>query len=352
MKKKGNFGKNKAINGFNIKSKNYKPKSVTPKKINKIIHISKFLCPVENINTELKDMKKILNENDNPKEKEGKILIKNTNISITKENLIMSLRNELNFQKLLNKKLLCFKENAEKNSISYKKNYENICKYKKQLLLDLSDFLNLIDKYEKLKAEYEKENETIKKTNEDIIRYKKDEQFKMKNRLDKLNTDTQNQHNNIESLRNNLREYKEKNDEYVMNFEKSEVEHDKKYEALLKEYKRVENQYKYYLDLELRSRKNYLDSMDKNLCAEEEGLAVLKLSDKQVKGQFLKSIIKDIQSQIQDIENLNKRMEEDREIAKLLGKRGAEKFRKRMEEKYKNEITSINTKYNISLPSY
>ena len=75
MKKKGNFGKNKAINGFNIKSKNYKPKSVTPKKINKIIHISKFLCPVENINTELKDMKKILKENDNPKEKEGKILI-------------------------------------------------------------------------------------------------------------------------------------------------------------------------------------------------------------------------------------------------------------------------------------
>ena len=170
--------------------------------------------------------------------------------------------------------------------------------------------------------------------------------------VDKLNTDTQNQHNNIETLRNNLREYKEKNDEYIMNFENSEVEHDKKYEALLKEYKRVENQYKYYLDLELRSRKNYLDSMDKNLCAEEEGLAVLKLSDKQVKGQFLKSIIKDIQSQIQDIENLNKRMEEDREIAKLLGKRGAEKFRKRMEEKYKNEITSINTKYNISLPSY
>ena len=41
-------------------------------------------------------------------------------INIAKENLIMSLRKELNFQKLLNKKFLSFKENAGKNSNSYK----------------------------------------------------------------------------------------------------------------------------------------------------------------------------------------------------------------------------------------
>ena len=92
--------------------------------------------------------------------------------------------------------------------------------------------------------------------------------------------------------------------------------------------------------------------MDKNLCAEEEGLAVLKLNDKKVRGDFLKNIIKDIQTQIFEIEKLNKQIEEDKEIEKLLGKRGAEKFKKRKNEKYKNEMSCINSKINYTLNSY
>jgi hypothetical protein len=46
-------------------------------------------------------------------------------------------------------------------------------------------------------------------------------------------------------------------------------------------------------------------------------------------------------------------MDEDREIAKLLGKRGAEKYRERMAEKYNNEISSLNSKYNnFTMNSY
>ena len=137
-----------------------------------------------------------------------------------------------------------------------------------------------------------------------------------------------------------------------MNIENNEYAHDQKYEKLLKEYKRVENEYKYYFDLEVRSRKNNLDRMNENLCAEEEGLAILKLNDKKVIGDFLKNIIKDIQSQIQEIEHLNKRIKEDKEIEKLLGKRGAEKFKQRKTEQYKTEITAINTKFNNTLNSY
>ena len=120
---------------------------------------------------------------------------------------------------------------------------------------------------------------------------------------------------------------------------------------LLNEYKRVENQYKYYYDLEMRSRKNQLDSMNKNLLADEEGMAISKLNDKQVKGEFLKNVIRDIQSQIQEIENLNKRIKEDKEIEKLLGKRGAEKFKERMSEKYNTEMSNINSRYNITFTS-
>jgi hypothetical protein len=340
---------------FNIKSQVKRPKSTRPKKIekdlNNIINVNKFRIPPESINTELKDIKKIIEEIENSNEKEDKILIKKTNIKIAKENIIMSLRKELKFQKLLNRNLLNFKEYADKNSSSYKKNYEDICKYKAQLHSDLAEFISICDNYEKMKNEYENEKNTIIKTNENLINYKKEEQNKMKNRLNKLNFDTQDQHNTIEKLRNTLREFRNQNNDFILNIEKNEYDHDQRYEMLLNEYKRVENQYKYYYDLEMRSRKNQLDSMNKNLLADEEGMAISKLNDKQVKGEFLKNVIRDIQSQIQEIENLNKRIKEDKEIEKLLGKRGAEKFKERMSEKYNTEMSNINSRYNITFTS-
>ena len=294
MKNKGKLKNTNSKRNLNINLKNYRPNSSRNAKkynINNVINIKKFQLPKDNINTELKDIKKILLENQNIKEKKEKILIKNANINISKENLILSLRKELNFQKLLKTKLLSFKEYADSNSNSYKKNYEDICKYKEQLHLDMGDFLKLVDNYEKLKDEYGKEKEMIIKTNDNLIKYKKEEQNKLKSRLDKLNYDTQNQQNTIQRLGNTIREYKEKNDEYFAKIDNNEAAHDKKYEMLLNEFKRLENEYEYYFDLELKSRKNNLDRMDKNLCAEEKGLAVLSLSDKQVKSQYLKKII-------------------------------------------------------------
>ena len=318
--------------------------------ISTVINVNMFRIPLESIKTELKDIKKIIHSPEKQKEEE-KLLIKNTNIKIAKENIIMSLRKELKFQKLIYRNLLNFKQYADKNSSLYKINYENICKYKKQLFLDLSDFIRLCDDYEKRKNECEVEKNTIITTNENLINYKNQEQEKMKIKLNKLNGDTERQHNIIEGLRNKLREFRNQNNDYILNMEKNEAEHDQRYEMLLNEYKRVENEYRYYYDLELRGRKNRLDGMNKNLMAEEEGLAMLRLSDKQVKGQFLKNIIKDINSQIQEIEQLNKRRSEDRETEKLLGKVGAEKFRQRMTEKYNNEMTNIYSKYKTTLSS-
>lgn len=354
MKAKGKYH-NKNIKDFNKKPKTQRAKSTREFRdkadINSVINVNKFRIPIENIKTELKDIKKIIQDNENSTKKNGKLLIKNENIKIAKENIIMSLRKELKFQKLLNMNLLNFKEYTDKNSNSYKKNYEEICKYRNQLHKDLSQFIKLCENYEKMKDDYEKEKNTIIKTNENLIHYKKEEQKKMKITLNKLNNDTQNQHNKIETLRNTLREFRNKNNDYIVNLEKNEYDHDKKYENLLKEYKRVENQYKYYFDLELRNRKNYLDGMNKYLMAEEEGIVISKLNDRKVKGEFLKNVVRNIQSQIQEIENLNKKIKEDKEIEKLLGKRGAEKFRERMTEKYNTEMSNINTKFNFTISS-
>ena len=91
--------------------------------------------------------------------------------------------------------------------------------------------------------------------------------------------------------------------------------------------------------------------MNKNLFAEEEDNALLKLKEKQVMGDFLRNIIRDIQIQMSEIDNVKKRMKEDKDIEKLLGKKGAEKYRQRMNLKYKSEISTLNSRYNMTFSS-
>ena len=170
----------------------------------------------------------------------------------------------------------------------------------------------------------------------------------MKEKLEKLNNDTENQNNKIEKLRKILREYRNQNEEYYGNMEKNELIHLKKYEKLISEYKRLENLYQYYFDLEMKNMRTKMDSMNENLLAEEKDSALLKLKEKQVMGDFLRNIIRDIQTQMGEIDRLNKRISEDRKVEKILGKKGAEKYRQRLNEKYKSELSTLNTRYNVT----
>ena len=334
---------------FNFKPNKLKrAKSLKP---NKIIHINKFRIPMDTINSEMRDIKKVLNT-ENVNKIKNKLLIKKTNMKIAKENIIVSLRRELKFQKLLNRNLLSYKEYADKNANEYKANYDNICKYRAQIHDDLSGFVSLINNFENDISNYKKEKEIMIKTNESLINYKSEEQNKMKKKLEELNNDTKNQDNKLEYLRKTLREYRDERDQYYGNMQKDELKHLSKYEKLISEYKRLENLYQYYFDLEVRNRKIKLDGMNKNLFADEEDTALLKLKEKQVMGDFLRNIIRDIQIQMSEIDNVKKKMKEDKNIEKLLGKRGAEKYRQRMNLKYKSEISTLNSKYNMTFSSF
>ena len=299
MKEKGKFSRALKIE-FNYKTNKLKrANSLRP---NKIIHINKFRIPMDNINSEMRDIKKVLNTENVKKKIKNKLLIKKTNINIAKENIIVSLRRELKFQKLLNKN-------------------------------------------------FKREKEMMIKTNESLINYKSEEQNKMKKRLEELNNDTKMQDDKLEKLRKTLREYRDERDQYFGNLESNELKHLSKYEKLIGEYKRLKNLYQYYFDVEVRNRKIKLDGMNKNLFAEEEDNALLKLKEKQVMGDFLRNIIRDIQIQMSEIDNVKKRMKEDKDIEKLLGKKGAEKYRQRMNLKYKSEISTLNSRYNMTFSS-
>ena len=216
---------------------------------------------------------------------------------------------------------------------------------------DLSGFVLLVGNYERDISNYKKEKEMMIKTNESLINYKSEEQNQMKAKLEKLNNDTQIQNNKLEKLRKTIREYRNQSEEYYGGMEKNELKHLSKYEKLISEYKRLENLYQYYFDLEMKNMRIKMDGMNKNLFAEEEDSALLKLKEKQVMGDFLRNIIRDIQTQMSEIDRVNKRIKEDKGIEKLLGKKGAEKYRQRMNEKYKSEISTLNSKYNMTFTS-
>jgi hypothetical protein len=175
--------KNSSKNEFN--NDQNKLKRANSLKPNKIIHIDKFRLPMDSISSEMRDIKKVL-KTENSKQVKNKVLIKKTNMKIAKENIIVSLRKELKFQKLLNRNLLALKDYADKNSDAYKKNYDNICKYRAQMHEDLSGFVSLIGNYEKDISNFKKEKEMMIKTNESLINYKNEEQNKMKEKLEKL----------------------------------------------------------------------------------------------------------------------------------------------------------------------
>ena len=79
MKEKTNIKKSSSREKFNIKPA--KLKRANSLKPNKIIHIDKFRLPMDDINTEMRDIQKVL-KTENSRQIKNKVLIKKTNMKI------------------------------------------------------------------------------------------------------------------------------------------------------------------------------------------------------------------------------------------------------------------------------
>ncbi len=252
---------------------------------------------------------------------------------------------------MLYKNLIVYKDNIQKNSIIYKKNYDNICIYRNHLQSELVDFVKIMENYEKQKKECEKEKNDMINVNESLLNLKRDELKKLKDKLEQLNIDTQKQKVTMEQVMNKLRDYTDQNNDCMIKFEKNECEHDYKYGQLLKEYKALENQYNYYMDIDYKDRKKKFDEMDNNLYLKEKREAMIKLFEKKEKRKYLKKTLSHIKSHIQEIEEINQKFETEKEIIKLLGKRKAEEYKKRKNVKFRNDLSAINLRYHYTLSS-
>ena len=311
--------------------------------------------PLCRIHTEIKEIKKIIKNTETSKNKLSNILIKSANINIAKETLVMTLREELNYHNNLHNKLLEFKKYADKVTKQYKKNRDDILKYKKRLRSDLSEFVKLLENYDNEEKACLKQKENLHTINQSIINNKKKYQNELLEKINKLDKDTNKQNDEIDELRNILREFRNYNNNYMSGLDKNENEHDRKYQKLLKAYNRVENEYIYYFNLEMENRKMQLEG--NSLYKEEENGANIRLIESEQRKQFLQNLIQSIKLQIEEIEEQKHNCMSDDELVKLLGKNGAMKYKKRMEEnntKTKSELgNSMNKRKNsLTINSY
>ena len=273
-------------------------------------------------------------------------LIKEVHSKNAKESIILLLREDLQYHKKINKSYLLYKQYATDILNYYKQNYEEITKYKMDLRTDLQDFITVVERFEDQIKQYNKEREMMIKTNNDIIKYKNQEKEKLNARINVLNKDLEKQKIKLDSINETFNDYQTQNENYIEKLNKSELNFLEQFEDLESKYKRLKAQYEMYFNMEMKRRKNELDLRDDNLCREEKDMADLKLQDKIVHNNFLKEMVEEIKSQIKEIEDMNKRSEEEEQMIRFLGKAFYNKVKQRREEKANN--TNIeNTKESL-----
>ena len=262
-------------------------------------------------------------------------LIKEEHLKNAKENIIISLREDLEYHKKINRHYLLYKQYASDICNYYKQNFDEIFKYKSDLREDLSDFIKVVEGYEEQIKKYNKEREITIKTNNDIIRYKTQEKEKMNETINKLNDDLEIQKNKLDKINSTFNDFKSQNENYLDKLNSNELNHLQKYENLKDKYKRLKAQYDVYFNMEIKKRKIQLDYQDDNLFKDEKDDVNLKLQDKICQNVFLKEIADDIKRQINEIESINHKTAEEEQLIKFLGKVFYNKVKQRREEKNK-----------------
>ena len=316
------------------------PKTTNIRKASSISKIKSKLTSHPNINdytgakmkSHLKEILNSFNDYTLKSKSTAAKLIKAENNNIAKESVILSLREDLDYHKHVNKNYNIYKKYASDVCDYYKQNFEEIFQYKSNLSNDLKDFIKLIDNYEEEIEKCKNDRQTTIKTSEDIIKYKKSEKEKMGERLKKLNYDLEKQDKKLNNITNLLKEYQEQNENYLDRLSNSELSHMEKYEILEDKYNKLVAKYKFYTDREMKKRKIELEYKDKNLCKEEEDLADLKLQDNLIKNVFLREIADEIKKQINEIELVNQKYLEEQELLKFLGKVFYNKVKQRRAE--------------------
>ena len=251
---------------------------------------------------------------------------------ITKETLILELRQELKYHIKFNaiynnllKKIIHLKEMVKENKDKVQQNTD-------LLKETFQDRFNVIDNYEKTIHLLNEEKKDIIKTNKDIIKMRELAKVKLGKDFIDIQERNAKQREKIESLQNSINDLEYKKSHLNEELQKQVEKDEKKYEEHLKMYKSLLKKYYFFLD----EYNTFLKSGDeitkidvklddetnaKNFLIEED--LEVKLNEKLIKKSYLLGNINDLKLQIKFIEDKQKeeklREEKKAQAAKLIG---------------------------------
>ena len=181
--------------------------------------------------------------------KKSNELVSNTQKSLSKKNIISSLKDDLDYHKKINENYLAYEKYAEDLYKCCKKNYEDISIYKNDLTEDLKDFIELMKEYDENQKALFKEKKLIIQSNEDIIKFKLEEQKNLEKKISKLNEDLDKQNISLKDLNAILKLNMSLNQNNYLNLQNEELKYKEKLETLENAYKKLIHKYNYYQDM-------------------------------------------------------------------------------------------------------
>ena len=243
--------------------------------------------------------------------KRTKTLLNEINKTITKESLIIQLRNEFNYIKMLNQSYKDYLTIIKKIKETYLKNKKAIIEYNNFLRATYKENVKIIDKYENKIDIIKKEKSYIVKTNEEIFKIKKDENKIFNEKLIEIQYKV---NLNLEEFEKQRKIRKSLEDQLLNDrkeFMKKEEKDEKKYKVLIKKMKFLNDMKKQlektinYIDLNPTDKSNELEDelkADKLIMIENKNI---QLKEEQIKNQYLIDKVKDLSTRITNISTID-----------------------------------------------
>ena len=295
-----------------------------------------------------KNIKRIQMEIDSYKkmnERQSKDLMKNVREKISKESLILSLEKDLEYHKNNNRNFKEYKEYADKLVKEFEINRNKIIKYKEEMDFELRDFISQCKDYENERQEILDEQEILVRSSEALIFQKKEEQESLNNNLKKICKDISEQSKELERVNSILSDLKNQIEQKNAQFEIDEKNNIDEYDQLLANFKSLQKRFNYLQEIENQKEKKKEDDDIKKRDDEKKEIEVdLRVKDKEIKEQYLKTVIGDLNRKMEELKNQKHKSELEKERIRFLGKALAGKLREKKEINDKIQQQNQNNK--------
>ena len=294
-------------------------------------------------NNDLKHINEIKKRNENDKID----LLKYTRDKINKDSLILSLEKDLEYEKNNNKNFINYQKYADKIVKYYEKNLKEISKFESDKKIELKEFILMCENYEKDIQTIIDDKEILIKSSEELLQNKKEEQKKLNLQLSQITKDVNNQSELINELNSTISDLKIKLENKNNKFEQDEKNYIDDYDELLFNFNNLEKRYNYLIDID-NERENEIKGDDIKIRNNKSNEIEIDLKNKEneIKEEYLKGVIKDLNKKIEILKNKKHKNDLEKERIKFLGKALAGRLRERKEINEKieqqNDIKNLN----------